>query len=211
MPLHATPLHSMTPHVMPWIAGAWYAMVWHANPFHAMAFYCMSCHGMPFCAISWNAYWYIWVLVKCALSTGPQDEDFGEGERKGENEGDGESECESIILPLLLIPSWALGIAYRLLSEYLYKVSRSIRVDDVSVSSAGLALACPASCLSHHLVTMLHTLRTFHTGPASCFSAGTAAQASKLLFPLRRQHATSNMQEAIFYIFLDINIIGISI
>ena len=34
--------------------------------------------------------------------------------RYGEGDGEGEGEGESIILPLLLIPSWALAIAYRL-------------------------------------------------------------------------------------------------
>ena len=42
-----------------------------------------------------------------------EDDGEDEGEGEGDGEGDGEGEGELIMLPLLLIPSWALAIAYR--------------------------------------------------------------------------------------------------
>ena len=43
-----------------------------------------------------------------------EDDGEDDGDGDGDGEGEGEGEGESIILPLLLIPSWALAIAYRL-------------------------------------------------------------------------------------------------
>ena len=40
--------------------------------------------------------------------------EVGEDDVEGEGDSDGVGEGESIILPLLLIPPWAIAIAYRL-------------------------------------------------------------------------------------------------